>query len=166
MSPTPKTMKSTFGSVTWPATTPAATDKLRLKKGPVDPSPARRALDSITSALVPFWPLPSPRLASHMAMGSIPNFHPSSSAAASIVTGPSSFMEAQGPFSVGGKLFVTTSTSNVSILDTTFDSAATESDGGASGADLGAPIVDGFDVAIASMLDALVGAIADGKCDQ
>ena len=94
ISPIPKTTKSTFGSVTWPATTSVAIDQPRLKKGRVDPSPARPALDSITGALVPFQPLPSPPLASHMAMESILDFHPPSSTAARVVTSPSSFMKA------------------------------------------------------------------------
>ena len=165
ISSTPKTTKSTFGSVTQPTTAPSASDQPHLKKGRVDPSLARPALDSIIGVVVSFLPLPSPPLASHMVVKSIPDFCPSS-AATSIVTGPSSTMEAQPPFSVGGKLYVTTSTSNVSILDTTSNSVATELDRSALGADLGAPVVDGFDAKVASMLDALVGDIADGECDE
>ena len=99
-------------------------------------------------------------------MESILDFCPFSSAAASVVTGPLSTMEALPPFSSGSKLYVTTSPSNVSILHTAFDSATIESDGGASSANLGAPVIDGLDATAASMLDALVGDIADGKCDQ
>ena len=166
ISPTPKTSKSTFGNVMRPAIAPVACDQPHLKKGQVVPSPAKLSLDSITYALVSFWPLPNPPLASHMAMESIPNFCPPSSSAINIITGPSSTMEAQPPFSVGSKLYVTTSTSYVSILDTTSDSAATKLDGGASGANLGAPIVDGLDAIAASTLDALVRDIADGECHQ
>ena len=114
--PIPKTTKSTSGSVTWPATTLAASNQPCLKKRRVDRSPSRPVFDSITSALVPFWPLSSPPLASHTPVGSIPDFYPPSSTIASVVTSPSSTMEALPPFSIGGKLYVTMSTSNASIL--------------------------------------------------
>ena len=166
ISPTPKTTKSTFESVTRLAIAPPTCNQLCLKKGRVDPSPAKPALDSITGALVPFQQLPIPPLASHTAVESIPDFCPPSSVPTSIVTNPLSTMEAQPPFFVGGKLYVTTSTSNVSILDIISDSAATELDGGASGADLEALVVDGLDATKASTLVALVEDIVDGKCDQ
>ena len=137
-----------------------------MKKGRVDPSPTRLALDSITGALVPFRPLSNPPLASHTLVESIPDFCPSPLAAASIVTGPSSTMEALSPFFDGDKLYVTTSPSNVSILDTTCNNTTTESDGGASSANLGAPVIDGLNAATASTLDALVEDIADDEWDQ
>ena len=94
ISPTPKTTKSTFGSVTQLATAPATYDQPRLKKGQVDPSLAKPVVDSIIDALVSFWPLPSPPLASHTVVGNIPDFRPLSSVVASIVIGPSCTMEA------------------------------------------------------------------------
>ena len=94
ISPTPKTTKSTFGSVMQPAIAPVVEDEPCLKKGLVDPSPVKPALDSIRDALVPFRSLPTPLFASHTAMESIPNFLSSSSTAASVVTSPSSTMEA------------------------------------------------------------------------
>ena len=72
-------MKSTFGSVTQPAIAPIASDQPCLKKGQVDPSPTKLALDSIIGAFVPFQLLSSPPLASHTAMESILDFRPPSS---------------------------------------------------------------------------------------
>ena len=57
-------------------------------------------------------------------------------------------------------------TSNVNILDTTSDSVATKSNGGASCANLGTLVVNGLDAAATSMLDTLVGDIADGECNR
>ena len=65
-------------------------------------------------------------------------------------------MEAEPPFSIGIKLYITTLTSNVSIIDTTLDIATTESD----------VVVEGLNATTATMLDALVGDIADGECDH
>ena len=129
--PTPKTTKSTFGSVTQPAAALPSSNQPCLKKERVDPSPSTATLDSITCALVPFWRLPSPLLAFDPDVGSVRDSFPSSSAATSVGIGPSSTMDAEPPLHVGIVLYTITSTSNINIIGTTLDSAATELDASA-----------------------------------
>ena len=159
ISPTAKAKKPTFGSVTQIESVPVANDQLCSKKRRVDPRPATLPLDLISEAILPFRPLFSPLLASHAIVGSILDSLHHSSIVASVGT------DAKPPLPIGIVLHVITSTSNISILSTTLDSNATESNADSPCANLVAMVVEGLDAAEASTLDALVGDVADGECD-